>query len=128
MGGPVLPAVAGVGAGNVGAGNVADVPGGIDQPRRSSAALPGTPTTDVVSPIDTADAGIQIAWGDDLRSSRAGAGDIEAGTPLLEPEKTHAAAPKKKKVKLSLLDPAVMAKAESDAQAEQCIQELSDKP
>ena len=38
MGGPVLPAVAGVGAGNVGAGNVADVPGGIDQPRRSGAA------------------------------------------------------------------------------------------
>ena len=43
LGGPVLPAVAGVGAGNVGAGNVgagnvADVPGGIDQPRRSGAA------------------------------------------------------------------------------------------
>ena len=60
-------------------------------------------------------------------SHTTGAGDIEAGTPLLEPEKTHAAAPKKKKVKLSLLDPAVMAKADSDAQAEQCIQELSDK-
>ena len=42
MGGPVLPAVAGVGAGNVGAGNVADVPGGIDQPRRSGAATLGS--------------------------------------------------------------------------------------